>query len=100
MESRHEAAYSQPLNRDTVPDLQLSEIIEGHPMPKIPMAEIKKFCHFLHHPARPVNTGVPEISGYLSIYLNIHIYIEEYLGGCVYFPESATFNNLALFLFL
>jgi hypothetical protein len=78
---------------------QLSEIIEGHTPTKIPMAETKKLCHFSHHPKRPVNTGVPEISGYLSIYLNICIYIGVFSRGCVYFFLSQPFNNLASFFF-
>ena len=81
------------------PVVQLSEIIEGHTMSKVPMAEIKKLCHFSSHPTALVNTGVPENSGNLSIYLNICIYIEVFLGGCVYFSERATFNNLASFFF-
>jgi hypothetical protein len=68
-------------------------------MRKIQMAETKKFCHFSNHPKRPVNMGVPEISGYLSIFLYICIYIEVFLGGCVYFSERATFNNLASLFF-
>jgi hypothetical protein len=88
-----------PKTGKSFPVHQLSEIIEGHTPTKIQMAETKKFCHFSNHPKRPVNMGVPEISGYLSIFLYICIYIEVFLGGCVYFSERATFNNLARFLF-
>lgn len=68
-------------------------------MPKIPMAEIKKFCHLSRHPTARMNTSVARKSGYISIYLNICIYIEVFSRGCMYFSERATFNNLAHFLF-
>lgn len=63
------------------------------------MAETKKFCHLSRHPTARMNTSVAGKSGYLSIFLYICIYIEVFLGGCVYFPERATFNNLASLFF-
>jgi len=83
-----------PLIGDSVPDLQLSEIIEGHYSCKIPMAEIKELCHLLHHLQHRMNTGVPAKSGYLSIFLYICIYMGVFSRGCVYFPEQATFLSL------
>ena len=68
-------------------------------MCKIQMAEIKKFCHLSRHPTARMNTSVARKSGYLSIYLNICIYIEGFSRGCVYFSERATFNNLASLFF-
>lgn len=67
-------------------------------MCKIQMAEIKKFCHLSRHPTARMNTSVARKSGYLSIYLNICIYIEGFSRGCMYFSERATFNNLVNFL--
>lgn len=67
-------------------------------MPKIPMAETKKFCHFSNHLQHRINTGVPAKSGYIYIFLIICIYIEVFSRGCMYFSERATFNNLANFL--
>ena len=81
------------------PFVQLSEIIEGHTMAKIQMAEIKKFCHLSRHPTARMNTSVARKSGYISIYLNICIYIEAFSRGCIYFFLSQPFNNLANFLF-
>ena len=100
MAHRHEAASLEPLIWDNVPDLQLSEIIEGHHAPKIPMAEIKKFCHLFHHLRHRVNIGVPAKSGNIYIFLLLCIYIEVFSRGCVYFPERASFNNLISFCFL
>ena len=59
------------------------------------MAETKELCHLLRHLQHRMNTGVPAKSGYIYIFLLLCIYIEEYLGGCVYFPEQATFLSLA-----
>lgn len=59
------------------------------------MAEIKDSCHLFHHLQHRMDTGVPAKSGYIYIFLLLCIYIEEYLGGCVYFPEQATFLFLA-----
>lgn len=67
-------------------------------MCKIQMAEIKKFCHLSRHPTARMNTSVARKSGYLSIYLNICIYIEGFSRGCMYFSERAIFNNLVNFL--
>ncbi len=69
-------------------------------MRKIQMAKTKNFCHFSHHPKRPVNMGVPEISGYLSIFLYICIYIGVFSRGCVYFLASHPLNNLVSRFFL
>jgi hypothetical protein len=88
-----------PKTGKSFPVHQLSEIIEGHTPTKIPMAETKKFCHFSNHPTARMNTSVAGKSGYLSIFLYICIYIEVFLGGCVYFSERATFNNLASLFF-
>ena len=67
-------------------------------MPKIQMAEIKKFCHLSRHPTARMNTSVAGKSGYISIYLNICIYIEAFSRGCMYFFLSQSFNNLVNFL--
>jgi hypothetical protein len=88
-----------PKTGKNFPVHQLSEIIEGHTPTKIPMAETKKLCHFSNHPTTRMNTSVAGKSGYLSIYLNICIYIEGFSRGCVYFFLSQPFNNLARFLF-
>lgn len=63
------------------------------------MAEIKNFCHLSRHPTARINISVARKSGYISIFLNICIYIEAFSRGCVYFPERATFNNLVPFIF-
>jgi hypothetical protein len=94
MESRHEAAYFEPLNRDNVPDLQLSEIIEGHYSCKIPMAEIKELCHLFRHLQHRMNTGVPAKSGYIYIFLLLCIYMGVFSRGCVHFQKQATFLSL------
>lgn len=67
-------------------------------MAKIQVAEIKKFCHLSRHPTARMNTSVAGKSGYISIYLNICIYIEAFSRGCMYFFLSQPFNNLANFL--
>ena len=99
MAHRHETAHFAPLIWDIVPDLQLSEIIEAHIGSKIPMAEIKNFCHLLHHLQHRMNTSVPAKSGYIYIFLLLCIYIEVFSRGCVYFSERANFNNLTSFRF-
>jgi hypothetical protein len=83
-----------PLIGDSVPDLQLSEIIEGHYSCKIPMAEIKELCHLLHHLQHRMNTGVPAKSGYIYIFLLLCIYMGVFSRGCVYFQKQATFLSL------
>ena len=107
MEERH--APTRPIRMTTGksfpirgvlrPILQLSEIIEAHYPCKIQVAEIKNFCHLSRHPTARVNTSVAGKSGYLSIFLYIHIYIGVFSRGCVYFSERATFNNLASLVF-
>ena len=75
MEERHASTRFVHLNGENFPHLQLSEIIEAQVSSKIPMAEIKKLCHLLHHLQHRINTGVPAKSGYIYIFLLLCIYI-------------------------